>query len=1129
MFTNSKNYYSIVGGFLALLLASCSEKEVSSVPSGAKAESEAEAAVVVEHKKLDYNRDVQPILSNYCYHCHGPDTATRKPKSDPLRLDLRDEALAYTNSKGVKTIVPGKPDESELIRRIESHDPELMMPQDKTKLLNKDQIALLRRWIEEGAEFRDHWAFEAPVKSQVPENSDEKWAKNAVDSFVLTKLAKKGLEPNEEATRPRLIRRVTLDLTGLLPTPEEVKAFVEDEADSDTAYAKVVDRLLASTAYGEQRARYWLDYSRYGDTHGIHVDAYRQIWPFRDYLIRSFNDDKRFDRFTKELIAGDLLPDGDLDSQVATGFIRAGLVSGEGGTIPQELWVNNKRERTEAFGAVFMGITTGCAVCHDHKYDPLSARDLYALSAYFGNVDEKPYHNDKDNWAPIQVIPHDADLPAYNALLAKKSAAQAELSKLTLGVDAEVVKWLTSADGPKPVAQKSLVTHLPMVDSNAHEIEDVITGKSYKFEGAPALIDEYPLLEGSFRMDNNTRFQLKDVGDFEKDEPFTVSAWMRWNEEPLGQGSKKGTILSRMDGKAMRGWEIQLLKGNVSVLLSDTAETNALQVTSTQKIQRTKWVHLAVSYDGSAKAAGVRLYINGEPAPLETKLDKLTGTIKTAMPFNLGRRAGEDANAFPLRATGLQDIRIFNRSLAADEITKLPWFDPLSRVLAKKKTYPGSGKLAWSPFEVSAARNIYLEKNAKALALRQSIDQLDEKLLVLTDKVEVSHYRGANKPEPESKKLSEDLVKMYQGSLGSGTMVCKEKSTPAFAHVLDRGDYGARKERVYASTPSFLPEPPAGAPANRLGLAQWLVMKENPLTARVTVNRVWQELFGRGLVETAGDFGIVGSRPSHPKLLDYLAIDFRDGDKAGEEWQWKRLYRKLVMSMTYRQSARVSEKAQNEDRLNIYYSHAPRYRMDAEMLRDAALQSAGLLNRDKLGGPPFYGYQPVGIWSNAYPSNTKIYNQHKAPIIYRRSMYQFVKRTAVHPELSIFDATDRLMACVRRDRTNTPLAALALLNDVTFLEAARVLGATAIQQGTDVNQRLDFMAQRVWGRNMEAAELESFIERLKEIKTKIAADDASKLLVLGEFKQPADLDPVESAAWMSLASILLNSDEFLNK
>ncbi len=393
----------------------------------------------------------------------------------------------------------------------------------------------------------------------------------------------------------------------------------------------------------------------------------------------------------------------------------------------------------------------------------------------------------------------------------------------------------------------------------------------------------------------------------------------------------------------------------------------------------------------------------------------------------------------------------------------------------------------------------------------------------------MSHYAGANKPEKESLQLSKDLVAMHEGELGAGTMVCEEKNTPAFAHVLARGEYGSRGKRVYARTPEFLPTPPDGSPMNRLGLADWVVMKDNPLTARVFVNRAWQEVFGKGIVESSEDLGIVGSRPSHPELLDYLAADFRDGDDEKSAWKMKRLYRKLVMSMTYRQSASINAGAQQSDPDNLLYARGPRFRMDAEVVRDTALQTAGLLNRKKIGGPSFMGYQPPGIWKDSYPSNTHIYNQHKGDIIYRRSVYQFIKRTAIHPQLNIFDATDRLISCARRTRTNTPLAALNTLNDVTFLEAARILANNTVGHSNDTHTRLNFIAMHAWGRTLETDELKPLESRIKELRQLISSEDAAKLLKQGDSPQPENLDPIECATWMCVANLMLNSDEFINQ
>lgn len=1126
--------------FLAAFMVSavfsgCDRRSATPPASSGDPQKSAVAAAQPAAGKLDYNRDVQPILSNYCYHCHGPDTATREPKAKPLRLDIRDQALAYVGDNGERTIVAGKPDESELVRRVESHDPDVMMPQDKEKLLNPAQIQLLRDWIAQGAEFRDHWAFEKPLKASLPKVSDDAWCKTPVDRFILAKLDEAGLKPNAEADRTALIRRVTLDLTGLLPTPEEVAAFAADPADTDAAYAKVVDRLLAAPAYGENRARYWLDYARYGDTHGIHVDPYRAIWPYRDYVIKSFNEDKPFDRFATEQLAGDLMPDGGLDALVATGFVRAGLASGEGGTIPQELWVNVKRERTEAFTTVFMGMTGGCAVCHDHKYDPMTLRDFYSLTAYFGNVAEKPYHNDNDDWPPFLVLPPEADRAAFDAAQLRKATAQGELEAIYAASDAEVAAWLTGPDGPKDIDARELSASFRLNredcagDGKDKRIRDLVTGKEYTFEGAPPLWDEYPLLSGSFRLDNNTRFQMPEVGDFEKDQPFTVSTWVRWNEEPLGQGSAAGSIVSRVDGATLKGgWELELIKGQIRLyLFGDWHQGDAIAVLSKPAIPRTEWAHVAATYDGSGKASGVKIYLDGKPVEVEVGKDSLASSLKTETPFNLGRRGGADATANPLRGVGLQDLRLYRRAFADDEMARLPWLAPLAGCHAAKPDYR-----SWTPFEKDAARDAYFAKEGvaggKIKALKEGIAKAQAEMDALSAKTKVTHYQGANKPE-EGKKVSDSLTQMYEGTLGSGTLICREKPSPAFAHVISRGDYGSRIERVYAKTPSFLPEPPPGTPANRLGLAQWVMMKDNPLTARVTVNRAWNEIFGMPLVESADDFGIVGERPSHPELLDWLAVDFQEGEGKESAWKFKRLYRQLVMSMAYRQSAAVTPLAAEKDPRNRLWARGPRHRVDSEVLRDAALQSAGLLNTEKRGGPSFLGYQPDGVWSNSYPSDTHVYHRHKGPMLYRRSLYQFVKRTAVHPELDIFDATDRLASCARRNRTNTPLAALALMNDVTFLEAARVLGIHAMQSSSDPKARLDFMAQRVLSRPLSAEEAASYLSRLDKVKTQLTEENARKLLAQGDTPTPAELPPVEVASWMGLASILLNTDEFLNK
>ena len=1093
------------------------------------------AALPATGKKIDYRRDIQPILSNYCYHCHGPDTATRVPKGKPLRFDIRDQALAYVGTDGTRTIVPGKPDLSEMVRRIESHDPDQMMPQDKEKLLNPGQIQLLRDWIAQGAEFRDHWAFEKPAKSPLPAVSDEKWPKNEVDRFILAKLDAEGLKPNPEADRRALIRRVTLDLTGLLPTPEETEAFAADPAPTDAAYEKVVDRLQASPKYGEQRGRYWLDYARYAETHGIHVDPYRSIWPFRDYVINSLNADKPFDRFITEQLAGDLLPDATEDTLVGSAFVRVGVSTGEGGTIVEENWNNLIRERTEAFGITLMGMTTGCAVCHDHKYDPLTASDFYSLAAFFGNQTEKSWTGDQHYWPPYQVLPREADKAAFGTAVARRAKAEAALRELGGQDAADISAWLKT--GLKPV-RDGLVGWLPLDENKGSEIHERVNNLTLKCEGSPPVWDTYPHVSGSFLLNNNTRLSCDKLGDFEKDQPFTVSGWFRTYEVVShgGFGTNSGTMLSRMDGANLRGWDLYIENNRLAMhMIGDSFPAGAIKVLG-GGIPRPEWVHITATYDGSGKAAGIKLYADGKPMGVQVVHDSLTGSIKTPTPLNLGRRGGAENGAIPSRQNGFQDLRFYNRALTPEEVTRLPRDNALAEILAKKpdflaqadiraarKAHADAFEKAWTPFEKKAAEEAYFAAHPdKVAGLRKEMAEAEAQMKIPESKPSA---------HPGIGDVAAALQAQYDGNAGALTLVSREQEIPGAAHILTRGDYTALADRVYPDTPGFLPPMPKGAPANRLGLAQWTVSPENPLLARVTVNRAWQELFGLGLVESAEDFGIVGAQPSHPELLDNLAVEFRDGAAGGTgRWSMKALYKKLVMSAAYRQSAAISREKLEKDPKNQWLARGPRFRMDAEMVRDCALQAGGILNTDKVGGPSFMGYLPPGVLSTVYPSNTTSGAQHHGPMLYRRSMYRFIKRMVSTPEMEAFDGTDRIAACARRNRTNTPLAALTLMNDVTFLEAARTLAQKTLQEGgaTD-DTRLQFMAARLLCRPLADAEKAALLKVLAIQTKEMTPERAKTVLGTGETPRDEKIDPVLHANWMLVASTLMNTDEAISK
>lgn len=1088
----------------------------SNSPAGYAAMNTTLAAADVSDDKIDYVQDIQPILSNYCYACHGPDTAGRK---GGFRLDLREAALGHEN-EGIRAIIPGDPDHSEMIRLIESQDPKVRMPQDPNKQLDEKQIALLREWIRQGAEFRDHWAFEAPVKAAMPQVDDEAWCRNEIDRFVLAKLESEGLRPNAEADRAALIRRVSLDLTGLLPTPQEVDDFIADA--SADAYEKVVDRLLDSPRYGEHRARYWMDYARFSDTSGLHMDAIQSRWPYRDYVIKAFNADMPFDQFTREQLAGDLLPPERADQLVATGFVRCGISTGEAGSIIEELRINHARERTELFGAVYMGITTGCAACHDHKYDPLSMRDFYALSAFFNNIAEKASCDDRADWPPNILVPGEANLAAYNAALAKKANILRQLEARRAMADELIAVWLKDGGGPKAVASDALQMRLRL-DENHKEgsagsnlIQNTVPNASpttFNTTGPLPHWGEDTMLWPGFRLETNTRVDLGNLGDYEKDQPFSCGGWIKPRNVPGGEGwnTGAGALIAKMSiADGYRGWNLYYTGGPVIVQLIGDSANDAITVETintteyrdpfripegshggsdpNQTLPRGGWAHVFFTYDGSGKAAGIQIYINGLEQKLAVKNDALVGSIRTTAPLLLGRRHDGDQ----MQATAYQDVRLYGRELSADEVARLPREDIAAEIVAS--TTPQ----AWTLDQRKIVEDVYFERG-------------DEQSMAL----------AAQLPG-----LNAELMRLATG--GDLTLVCRERPGHAYAHVLERGAYAARGERVTANVPHFLPAMPDGAPANRLGLAQWTLSSDNPLTARVTVNRAWQEVFGIGIVETSGDLGIVGERPSHPELLDWLAVDFRENG-----WQVKRLYKMMVMSAAYRQSSHATAEMVDRDPANRLLARGPRFRMDGEMLRDTALQAAGLLV-EKRGGPSVKPYQPAGVWESGGSdgSNTFIYTQDHGENLYRRSLYTFWKRMAPMPNMEAFDATDRSSTCIRRQRTNTPLAALVLMNDPQFLEAARLLAARTVKEGgaTD-RERIDFLGRVLLSRPFDEAGQQTLMNALKSFTDRYANDEvtANQLLAVGEWPPDPTIPAAEQAIWMMMASIVMNSDAAINK
>jgi mono/diheme cytochrome c family protein len=1042
-------------------------------------------------RKISFNRSIQPILSENCYPCHGPDSGARKAS---LRLDRKENAFAPHEKFG-PAIFPGQPDKSPLVKKIEAKNPkDRMPPPEAHKTLKPEQIALLREWVRQGAEYEPHWSFLAPKAQTVPEVRQKEWVRNAIDNFVLARLEREGLAPSPEADRRSLIRRVTYDLTGLPPAPEEVEAFVADS--SPDAYEKVVDRLLASPRYGEHRAHYWLDVARYGDTHGLHTDHFRSIWPYRDYVIKAYNQDKPFDRFIKEQLAGDMLPDKTLDSIVASAYVRAGISTAEGGTLSEELRVNNKRERTEAYSAAFLGLTAGCANCHDHKFDPTTQKDFYSLTAFFNNLAENPFNDERKDWPPFLLVPKAENRAAYEEALAGRTAIERQIRDRRADARNLISQWLAAKDRfPRPVGPQGLVVRLRFDEQKGDAFADSSTGTRRKFAaatGVPVVWGEGTWFWPYMRMEISTRLELPDVGNQEASKPFSVATWLHPHLRPLEpkeEGKPDGVILSRAEAtEDNRGWQLISSKGKLTFVLAHKMPEDAVQVETRAKVLAVgRWNHLTATYDGSGRAAGVKLYVDGKLAETTVIKDALKGDTGCAAPLEFGR-THPDAN--PLRQSGYQDFRFYQRALSGEEAAQLPYEDYVSEIARKPVA-------EWSEDELHTVSEYYFaERDEPTRALEAQLPALNQEL----------------------DRLSKD---------GDIVIVSQEAPTLAYADILNRGVFSARTERVRPGVPHFLPPLSPGVPLDRLTLADWTVSPSNPLTARVTVNRMWSEIFGTGLVETTEDFGVMGTRPSHPELLDWLALDFRE-----HGWDIKRFYRQLVLSAAYRQSARATPEQIEKDPRNRLLAHGPRFRMDGEMLRDTALSTSGLLV-EKIGGPSVKPYQPAGVWEagSHQNSDTKSYVQDHGEALYRRSLYTFWKRMATMPNMDALDAPVRDAACTRRQRTDTPLQALVLMNDPQWLEASRHLAERVIHESPNADRRLDALGEILLARPWEPREKAVLEKALTKFQAAYERDGkaAEKLVAVGESKRDANVHADELASWMLVANAAMNLDAVVNK
>ena len=996
---------------------------------------------------VDFSRDIQPILSQNCYECHGPDAHARK---GDLRLDQEGGADA-----GV--IVRGDAEGSELIRRITSADPDMQMPPPGPNRgpLAAESVGKLRDWIAQGAPWATHWAFEPLSPPAIPENATPAWGINPIDAFIYEKMRAEGLAPSPEADREKLLRRVTFDLTGLPPTPAEMDAFLADTADG--AWERAVDRLLASPRYGERMAMYWLDAARFADSNGFQGDFPRAMWLWRDWAIESFNKNTPYDQFIVEQLAGDLLPDATQAQRVATGFLRNGRSVTESGSIEEEWHVESIVERVETVGTVFLGLSLGCARCHDHKYDPFSQRAFYEFYAFLNSTAEKAYYNERrGNLGPVELFPG----PEHEKRIAELEEAIRGARERHEAVTAEaaipVETWLAGLRQEPPAAGPPGLALQVRLD-----------GGLYSPAGGATAFGE----------GKTPPMDLGQAHRFQRAKPFTITAWVR----PDGPG----TLWSKMGGAPEhRGVEATVLDdGRVTVTINHIAQENGVRVVSVAALKIGVWSHLAVTFSGAEKVGGVGVFVDGQIQSLIPYYNALEGELDVAEPLRIGAGGGEG----DFRGA-MADFRIYSVELGPAQIAA-----------AMRAALSNAPQVELGEAERAALGAFYEHRNS---LLTRATDQQFKNAINTRDA-----YLEVDVPS---------------------VMVLEELPEPRPAYRLIRGAYDApdKSEVLQPSVPDFLHPIPAEAPPNRLGLARWLTDPANPLTARVTVNRIWQEFFGAGLVHTPDNFGMQGEPPSHPALLDWLATEF-----VASGWDLKGLQKRIVMSATYRQDSVSSGEAIAKDPDNHLLARAPRFRFPAEFIRDNALAASGLL-APAIGGPSVKPYQPEGLWEELIPGDRGRYDVAEGEALYRRSLYTFRRRTVPQPTLATFDAPTFDTCQVKRPRTNTPLQALALLNDLTYVEAARHLGLRMlVEAGPGVEDRLRHGFRLATSRWPNAREDAVLVQALSNFLAAYQADPdgARDFITNGKSPVAEGANPIELAAYMGVARIVLSLDETITR
>jgi hypothetical protein len=1016
---------------------------------------------------VDFDRQIRPILSDNCFTCHGPDSGKRMAN---LRFDTVDGG-AFSN----QVIVPGNSAASHLYQRIAAPDAAKRMPPTYSgHALTVPQIEAIKQWIDLGAKWQKHWAFEAPVRPELPAAREPGWDKNPIDRFILAKLTAEGLKHSTEADKATLLRRVTYDLTGLPPTIAELNAFLADKAPD--AYEKRVDALLASPRYGERMATQWLDLARYADTHGYHIDSSREMWHWRDWVIDAYNRNMPYDRFTIDQLAGDLIPNATTEQKIASGFNRNHMINFEGGAIPEEYQVEYVVDRLEATSTTWMGLTMGCARCHDHKYDPIPQKDFYRFFAFFNNVSEKGLDGRNGNADPFLQLPSPAQKARKEQIEANIAAHEKALPEAT--VSKQQNEWEQKALAAfQSLGRDGLAAHYEfdgsLADSSGHYQYGRITHGDLTYSNGA--------VDRGADFDGETHAVFGPIAAFDNSKPFSAAFWLKVNNKPMEPVFRQaGTLEVWLDDFELSGVQQRVPRLYVSVGGKTIRTQNRLPWPDNMN-------HIVLNHDGSGH---LTVFVNGQAVQIEPNSARPPSSpaANNSNPiFGIDGFKGK-----------LDDLRIYSRTLTTDEIAYLNSQEPLRAVLNILPDKRSKEQKAW-------IRNYYLTHAAPAA---------DQKTWV-----ELNALRA------DEKKLTAEIPTTMVMSEIVGT----EKDKPRETFILARGDYRNQTEKVTPGVPTVLPPLPEGAPANRLSLAKWLVDPANPLTARVAVNRYWQMYFGTGLVKTAENFGAQGDPPVNQPLLDWLATEF-----VRTQWDVKAMQRLIVTSSAYKQSSRVTPELLEKDPENRLLARGPRFRLPAEMIRDGDLYLSGLL-KEQVGGASVNPYQPKGVWEEiAFGDGftSQSYTQGHGDDLHRRSLYTFWKRTAPPPEMITFDAPAREKCAARRTITNTPLQALVLLNDVTYVEAARSLAERMMLEGGRTPAgRIEFGFRAATAREAQPKELavlrEAFNAELLEYKRH--EDRAEALIKNGETAVTAKLDRSELAAWTTVASMILNLDETMTK